>query len=122
MFLDLHQSGTQVTGTMTTLGHMYTLEGTMTGSHFELFASKTDKRPRVVGDVAGTELHLTRNKRADHSRSGRRLGDEYPAFEHIAPPALHDVPYNGLAKTPPMGWNSWNLFARQNRRQDRTRP
>jgi alpha-galactosidase len=21
------------------------------------------------------------------------------------------VPYNGLAKTPPMGWNSWNLFA-----------
>ena len=26
-------------------------------------------------------------------------------------PALHNVPYNGLAKTPPMGWNSWNKFA-----------
>src|SRR5262249_21722403 len=26
-------------------------------------------------------------------------------------PALHKVPYNGLAKTPPMGWNSWNKFA-----------
>ena len=26
-------------------------------------------------------------------------------------PALHKVPYNGLAKTPPMGWNSWNQFA-----------
>jgi alpha-galactosidase len=26
----------------------------------------------------------------------------------IPPPALHKVPYNGLAKTPPMGWNSWN--------------
>ena len=25
-------------------------------------------------------------------------------------PALHKVPYNGLAKTPPMGWNSWNKF------------
>src|SRR6202000_3280742 len=24
---------------------------------------------------------------------------------------LHDVPDNGLAKTPPMGWNSWNRFA-----------
>jgi alpha-galactosidase len=29
----------------------------------------------------------------------------------IEPPALHKVPYNGLAKTPPMGWNSWNKFA-----------
>ncbi len=25
-------------------------------------------------------------------------------------PALHKVPDNGLAKTPPMGWNSWNKF------------
>jgi alpha-galactosidase len=28
----------------------------------------------------------------------------------IAPPELHDVRSNGLAKTPPMGWNSWNHF------------
>jgi alpha-galactosidase len=28
-------------------------------------------------------------------------------------PALHDVPSNGLAKTPPMGWNSWNKFRGQ---------
>jgi alpha-galactosidase len=26
-------------------------------------------------------------------------------------PQLHDVPDNGLARTPPMGWNSWNKFA-----------
>lgn len=26
-------------------------------------------------------------------------------------PALKDVPDNGLARTPPMGWNSWNKFA-----------
>ena len=25
-------------------------------------------------------------------------------------PALHKVQYNGLAKTPPIGWNSWNQF------------
>ena len=25
--------------------------------------------------------------------------------------ALHDVPDNGMARTPPMGWNSWNKFA-----------
>lgn len=27
------------------------------------------------------------------------------------PPPLHKVPDNGLARTPPMGWNSWNKFA-----------
>ncbi|MFA5262522.1 MAG: glycoside hydrolase family 27 protein [Opitutaceae bacterium] len=25
-------------------------------------------------------------------------------------PALEDIPCNGMAKTPPMGWNSWNHF------------
>ena len=29
----------------------------------------------------------------------------------MALPAPKPVPYNGLAKTPPMGWNSWNKFA-----------
>jgi alpha-galactosidase len=26
----------------------------------------------------------------------------------LALPELHNVPDNGLARTPPMGWNSWN--------------
>jgi alpha-galactosidase len=26
-------------------------------------------------------------------------------------PALRDIPDNGLTRTPPMGWNSWNKFA-----------
>ena len=37
---------------------------------------------------------------------------------YIEPPPLHAVPENGLAKTPPMGWNSWNLF--QGRIDDQT--
>lgn len=28
----------------------------------------------------------------------------------IDPPSLHPVRDNGLARTPPMGWNSWNFF------------
>ncbi len=43
-------------------------------------------------------------------------GDAYPAY--TVPPALHDVPYNGLAKTPPMGWNDWNQF--QSKIDDKT--
>ncbi|HZQ53901.1 MAG TPA: glycoside hydrolase family 27 protein [Bryobacteraceae bacterium] len=31
----------------------------------------------------------------------------------ISLPPASSVPYNGLAKTPPMGWNSWNKFARR---------
>ncbi len=30
--------------------------------------------------------------------------------QRIEPPAIHAVASNGLAKTPPMGWNSWNKF------------
>lgn len=33
-----------------------------------------------------------------------------PQAKITLPPAP-DVPYNNLAKTPPMGWNSWNKFA-----------
>ncbi|MGA2328476.1 MAG: glycoside hydrolase family 27 protein [Bryobacteraceae bacterium] len=34
--------------------------------------------------------------------------ETFPA--RIPPPDLRDVPDNGLARTPPMGWNSWNKF------------
>ena len=42
---------------------------------------------------------------------------EHARREAMLPPArlplpeLHQVPDNGLVRTPPMGWNSWNLFA-----------
>jgi alpha-galactosidase len=109
-FLDLHQSGSEVTGTLTLLGHAYSLDGTISGSHFELFSSKRDTKPRVAGDVAGKDLHLVRDG-AEVVAVPAKPGDEYPTLKHIAPPALHDVASNGMAKTPPMGWNSWNLFA-----------
>jgi alpha-galactosidase len=109
VFLDLQQTGTEVTGTVTTIGHIYEVKGTITGSHLELFSSPKDTKPRVAGDLAGNELHLTRAD--DHFIAiPAKPGDGYPTFVHIDPPALHDVPSNGLANSPPMGWNSWNLF------------
>jgi alpha-galactosidase len=110
MYLDLHQTDAHVTGTVTTIGHVYQVEGEIKGGHFELFSSKRDATPRVAGDLAGTELHLVRD--ANHFVAlPAKPGDEYAAFERIELPALHDVASNGLSKTPPMGWNSWNLFA-----------
>jgi alpha-galactosidase len=34
-----------------------------------------------------------------------------PDLERLPIPPLRDLPDNGLARTPPMGWNSWNHFA-----------
>ena len=36
--------------------------------------------------------------------------DFYPSTPPVPAPALHSVAPNGLALTPPMGWNSWNHF------------
>lgn len=109
MFLDLHQAGAEVTGTITTIGHIYQVHGRMTGSHLELSSSARDAKRLVAGDLEGKELHLTRD--ADHFIAvPAKVGDEYPPYHKLDPPALHEIPSNGLAKTPPMGWNSWNLF------------
>jgi len=43
--------------------------------------------------------------RADRKQVESRAFPTYPL------PALHDLKPNGLARTPPMGWNSWNKFA-----------
>jgi alpha-galactosidase len=37
--------------------------------------------------------------------------DSVRPSEILAVPAVRDLPDNGLARTPPMGWNSWNHFA-----------
>lgn len=115
--LDLHQAGTQVTGTARTIGHFYHVEGRIAGAHFELFLTKGGSEREITGDLLGNQLHLTLEGAAMVAFPAKP-GDEYPPFEHIDPPALHDVPYNGLAKTPPMGWNSWNQF--QSKIDDKT--
>ena len=68
------------------------------------------------GKLVGNELQLfTRRRPTDSSLTmsvARRVPDGEGAMPARNPlPALHKVPYNGLAKTPPMGWNSWNKFA-----------
>jgi alpha-galactosidase len=42
--------------------------------------------------------------------SYRAASVNYASLPKIALPAVRDLPSNGLAKTPPMGWNSWNKF------------
>jgi alpha-galactosidase len=108
---DLKQDGSKITGKVVSLGFGVDVDGTATGNHFEVFGvGWEDKKPFLVGDLVNGELHGTMWGGAYVAKPAT-AADEIPLPAYIAPPALHKVPYNGLAKTPPMGWNSWNLFA-----------
>jgi alpha-galactosidase len=108
--LELKQDGNQLTGTVTTLGFSAELKGTATGDHFELFVTQNAQRPFLTGDLVNGELHATQGRRQWVAKPAT-AADELPKIPYIDPPPLSPVPDNGLAKTPPMGWNSWNLFA-----------
>src|SRR5262249_18636675 len=49
-------------------------------------------------------------RRGTPTPSYRAPAVDYKSLPAVELPALKDLPYNGLAKTPPMGWNSWNKF------------
>jgi alpha-galactosidase len=90
-------------------------EGKAEANHFRIVHTLDPQHHFAVeGELVGNEIHLrasdwdgkfhahTAKKAAPHE------GDP-PAY--IKPPGLRTLPSNGLAKTPPMGWNSWNKFS-----------
>jgi alpha-galactosidase len=109
--LDLKQSGSALTGTLKTLGYSVDITGTVNGSQFKLFAPFRSNKPFLVGSLVNGELHLTRSNGQQLVAKPATPSQHLPVVTYIQPPPLRAVPYNGLAKTPPMGWNSWNLFA-----------
>ena len=109
--VELKENGNDLTGQMKNLGYSVGLKGTATGSHFELFASWSPTKPYLAGDLVNGELHAVLRGRRTVVAKPAAAVDDLPTVSYIEPPALHKVPSNSLAKTPPMGWNSWNLFA-----------
>jgi alpha-galactosidase len=109
--LDLKQDGDKLSGRFLSLGWTMPIRGTVKANHFELFRTDvTEDKPTFTGELVNGELHssIWGNPVVAHRATP---AEDIPIPAPIAPPALHKVPYNGLAKTPPMGWNSWNLFA-----------
>jgi alpha-galactosidase len=112
-YIVLHQDGAAVTGSV--------------------FANSSDKVPiqnaRMEGPdllfnidwgwsfrirPEGQNLHVV----VTYGGQGRDEATAVPVPEsamnpppRIPPPVVRDLPDNGLARTPPMGWNSWNHFA-----------
>jgi alpha-galactosidase len=119
-YFDLKQEGSRITGHIRVTQFYYTIKESTGGPEgFTLTAGVMDGRnERTVkyeGKLDDDTLHLTTRFREGapliEMTAARAPAGEgaYPA--RLPLPALHKVPYNGLAKTPPMGWNSWNKFA-----------
>ena len=73
-----------------------------------------DRQVTYDGTAAGDKFQLTSQFPGRNPINGS-LEPSKPEAALPPPrlplPELHDVPDNGLARTPPMGWNSWNKFA-----------
>src|SRR5580698_7647719 len=119
-YLDLHQDGLRIAGTIRS-GQFYFKIAESTGGPdgFTLTGSLVDgaseRRVKYEGKLVGDELHLATRRRPE-SEPVEMVAHRAPPGEGAYParrplPELHKVPDNGLARTPPMGWNSWNKFA-----------
>ena len=122
--LDLHQDGAALTGTLIT--HMLDLplsSGAVRGGEIS-FVTTIEQSSRkmeipftgkpvdgkielTVGPPGGMPSLRVLLRRATEDDVLRRAG---PRPAKIEPPAIQPLADNGLARTPPMGWNSWNCF------------
>jgi alpha-galactosidase len=121
-FLKLEQQGSAVTGSLVrNYRQIPILKGSFTDGKLRVEAKAGRTRTVILeGTLEGDRLLLTRtltsvpggNTPEPVKVTGERSSeDALQPPKPLPPPPLHDVPENGLARTPPMGWNSWNHFA-----------
>jgi alpha-galactosidase len=118
-YFNLKQDGLKITGSIRVTQFYYTIsESTGGPESFTVTGTmkdgKSDRMVRYEVKLVGDELRLSTRRRPEDKPTdsvAKRVPDGEGAMPGRLPlPALHNVPYNRLAKTPPMGWNSWNKF------------
>jgi alpha-galactosidase len=119
-YFNLKDDGGKISGTIRTTQFFYTIKESTGGPDgFTLIATMKDgsseRRVQYECKLVGEELRISWRRRPDAPIT-EMIAKRAPAGEgalpaRIEPPARRPVRYNGLAKTPPMGWNSWNKFA-----------
>jgi alpha-galactosidase len=117
----------KITGTVHVGGSFYTIvEGRGTPERFIVYATTRNSTRRhafeggIVPGPKGDEISIgeVRDNGANGMVGALQTGHRVPDGEgglpvRIDTPAIHKVRDNGLARTPPMGWNSWNKFNRK---------
>ena len=112
-FLDLKQEGAKLTGTLLVgWGDLQISNGHVDDDKIS-FTVDAATNWRYAGEIAGSQMHLTQydpNAGAIPVSAIRMPLQAATAPLRFPVPPLHAVLSNGLASTPPMGWNSWNFF------------
>ena len=120
-YFDLKQDGARITGHIRVTQFYYSIKEstggadgfTITGSMMD--AGHRERTVKYEGKLDGDTLRIGTRRRPDQpltEMTAHRTESGEGAYPARLPlPALHKVPDNGLARTPPMGWNSWNKFA-----------
>jgi alpha-galactosidase len=107
--LKVEQDGPELKGSFQTLGYGMSLYGSIKDGRFSLY--RPDRKPAFIqGEISGANLVFTLYGHQVIAHPETDADGGAPP-KYIAPPALHKVQSNGLAVTPPMGWNSWNKFS-----------
>jgi len=126
-YFTLTQEGAEIRGTIHAPTSFVTITESAWDSAGFIVTSVTrngtnERRLTYAGRLVGDELHMTLRRRAPQGapqgnfRPVELVARRVPAGEgalpaKIALPARHPVKDNGIARTPAMGWNSWNKFA-----------
>ena len=112
-FLDLKQEGAKLTGTLLVgWGDLQISNGHVDDDKIS-FTVDAATNWGYAGEIAGSQMHLTQydpNAGAIPVSAIRMPLQAATAPLRFPVPPLHAVLSNGLASTPPMGWNSWNFF------------
>ncbi|HTS77647.1 MAG TPA: glycoside hydrolase family 27 protein [Bryobacteraceae bacterium] len=118
LWFHVKQEGDRITGTIRAGQSVYTISNSEGGpERYTLTGTVLDegreRRATFEMIVSGDTVSFApvRNGAAGVPIPAHRVPDSDGALPpRVTPPALHQVPDNGLARTPPMGWNSWNKF------------
>ncbi len=123
-YFQLEQSGEALTGKLFGRNIQGTLiKGTVKEGnvHFETLppmraagAPPNDIQYRAMvfeGKIEGDKIELENVNRKIKGVAERTTKEAATPPAALPLPELHDLPDNGLVRTPPMGWNSWNKFA-----------
>ncbi len=118
-FFDLHQSGEKITGRLVRNDRAMSItEGTFSDGKLHLVLTRHDQNQERTltyeGTMQGDKIAMTMQLPGRPPITGvaeRTTAQALAPPPRLPLPELHDVPDNGLARTPPMGWNSWNKFA-----------
>jgi alpha-galactosidase len=120
-WLNLKYQDGKITGTIRVTQFFYKIADSTGGpEHFTLNAVMMDEGSprRATYEITfnGTDLTVipVRNNTPGTPIPAHRVPESDGALPpRVTLPTLHKVPDNGLASTPPMGWNSWNKFNRR---------